>query len=122
MSRAGCSGPAGRRRSARGRAEAFVRGREAPREGGGFRLLACDQQELQLAHDRKALVEARSSMLALGFAGSNREGLNAIDFCAAATGPVTIGLQVGYLPATHRRNCWTGSASCSATGSGGALR
>ncbi|MFF4852956.1 hypothetical protein [Streptomyces sp. NPDC001194] len=64
----------------------------------GYGLLEAAVSGLPL---RKALVEAGSSMLTLGFASSNRESLNAIDFCAAATGPVTIGLQVGYLPALY---------------------
>ncbi|KOU19060.1 hypothetical protein ADK52_29455 [Streptomyces sp. WM6372] len=64
----------------------------------GYGLLEAAVSGLPL---RKALVEAGSSLLTLGFASSSRESLNAIDFCAAATGPVTIGLQVGYLPALY---------------------
>jgi hypothetical protein len=48
-----------------------------------------------------ALREAGSSMFTLGFASSKHVNLTAIDFCAAATGPITIGLQVGYLPALY---------------------
>ncbi|MEU1625402.1 hypothetical protein ABZ746_08730 [Streptomyces sp. NPDC020096] len=50
---------------------------------------------------RGALVESGSSLLTLGFASGTRATLNAIDFCAAATGPIVIGLQVGYLPALY---------------------
>jgi hypothetical protein len=48
-----------------------------------------------------ALREAGSSLFTLGFASSNRNRLTVLDFAAAATGPVTIGLQVGYLPALY---------------------
>jgi hypothetical protein len=45
--------------------------------------------------------EAGSSLFTLGFASTDRTRLNAIDFAAAATGPVSIGLLVGYLPALY---------------------
>lgn len=48
-----------------------------------------------------ALREAGSSVFTLGFASSDRGRLTFVDFCAAATGPVVIGLQVGYLPALY---------------------
>jgi hypothetical protein len=48
-----------------------------------------------------ALREAGSSVFTLGFASSVRSRLTFIDFCAAATGPVVVGLQVGYLPALY---------------------
>lgn len=50
---------------------------------------------------REALVESGSSLLTLGFASGNRATLNAIDFCAAGSGPIVIGLQIGYLPALY---------------------
>ncbi|MCG0285639.1 hypothetical protein [Streptomyces sp. PSAA01] len=50
-------------------------------------------------HD--ALYEAGSSLFTLGFASSRRTGLTAIDFCAAATGPIVVGLQIGYLPTLY---------------------
>ncbi len=50
---------------------------------------------------RAALIESGSSLLTLGFASGNRATLNAIDFCAAASGPIVIGLQIGYLPALY---------------------
>lgn len=50
---------------------------------------------------REALIEAGSSLFTLGFASGNRVTLNVIDFCAAATGPIVIGLQVGYLPTLY---------------------
>ncbi len=48
-----------------------------------------------------ALREAGSSLFTLGFAGSTRARLTAVDFCAAATGPIVIALQIGYLPALY---------------------
>ena len=45
--------------------------------------------------------EAGSSLFTLGFATAAKTRLNAIDFTAAATGPVAIGLLVGYLPALY---------------------
>ncbi|MET7763574.1 hypothetical protein ABZS71_16680 [Streptomyces sp. NPDC005393] len=50
---------------------------------------------------RDALYEAGSSLLTLGFATSRRATLTAVDFCAAATGPIVVGLQVGYLPTLY---------------------
>jgi hypothetical protein len=48
-----------------------------------------------------ALREAGSSLFTLGFASGSRSALTAVDFLAAATGPIIIGLQVGYLPALY---------------------
>lgn len=48
-----------------------------------------------------AVRESGSSMLTLGFASPDRSRLTAIDFCAAATGPIAIGTLVGYLPALY---------------------
>ncbi|MFJ6699451.1 hypothetical protein ACIQM4_25735 [Streptomyces sp. NPDC091272] len=45
-----------------------------------------------------ALREAGSSVLTLGFASDARSQLTFVDFLAAATGPIVIGLQIGYLP------------------------
>lgn len=45
--------------------------------------------------------EAGSSLFTLGFASSHHVDLTVIDFCAAATGPIVIGLQVGYLPTIY---------------------
>lgn len=50
---------------------------------------------------RASVREAGSSLLTLGFASADKTRLNAIDFCAAVTGPVSIGLLVGYLPALY---------------------
>lgn len=47
------------------------------------------------------LREAGSSVFTLGFASGDRDRLTAVDFFAAATGPVAIGLLVGYLPALY---------------------
>ncbi len=64
----------------------------------GYALLEAAVSEL---HVGEALVESGSSLLTLGFASGRRTTLNAIDFCAAASGPIVIGLQVGYLPALY---------------------
>jgi hypothetical protein len=45
--------------------------------------------------------EAGSSLFTLGFASSDRGQLTVVDFAAAITGPVVIGLQIGYLPALY---------------------
>ncbi|KAK1183042.1 hypothetical protein B7755_035870 [Streptomyces sp. NBS 14/10] len=50
---------------------------------------------------RTALTESGSSLFTLGFASSKRATLTAIDFCAAATGPIVVGLQVGFLPTLY---------------------
>jgi hypothetical protein len=64
----------------------------------GYGLLLAGLSDLSL---NAALREAGSSVLTLGFASSERDRLTVIDFLAASTGPVTIGLQVGYLPALY---------------------
>lgn len=45
--------------------------------------------------------EAGSSLLTLGFASGDRLRLSALDFLAAATGPVLIALQIAYLPTLY---------------------
>ena len=45
--------------------------------------------------------EAGSSLFTLGFASTDRTQLTAVDFLAAATGPVVVGLLVGYLPSLY---------------------
>lgn len=45
-----------------------------------------------------AFREAGSSLFTLGFASVNTENQTAIDFLAAATGPVVIALMIGFLP------------------------
>jgi hypothetical protein len=64
----------------------------------GFGLLIDGSSSLGLV---ASLREAGSSIFTLGFASSDRSRLTILDFCAAATGPVAIGLQVGYLPALY---------------------
>ncbi|MEU9119943.1 hypothetical protein AB0C96_08775 [Streptomyces sp. NPDC048506] len=64
----------------------------------GYALLEAAVSDLGA---REALTESGSSLFTLGFASGNRVTLNAIDFCAAVTGPIVIGLQVGYLPALY---------------------
>ncbi len=44
------------------------------------------------------LREAGSSLFTLGYATTDRVALTALDFVAAATGPIVIGLLIGYLP------------------------
>ena len=50
---------------------------------------------------RTSAREAGSSLFTLGFASADKSRLNAVDFAAAVTGPVSIGLLVGYLPALY---------------------
>jgi hypothetical protein len=64
----------------------------------GYALLEAAISRLDV---KQALIESGSSLLTLGFASGTRSTLNAIDFCAAASGPIVIGLQVGYLPALY---------------------
>jgi hypothetical protein len=45
--------------------------------------------------------EAGSSLLTLGFASTDRNQLTFVDFLAAATGPIVIGLLIGYLPTLY---------------------
>jgi hypothetical protein len=48
-----------------------------------------------------ALRQAGSSLFTLGFASDTSIDLTAIDFVAAATGPIVIGLLIGYLPVLY---------------------
>lgn len=45
-----------------------------------------------------SLREAGSSLFTLGYATTERASLTGLDFIAAATGPIVIGLLIGYLP------------------------
>jgi hypothetical protein len=45
--------------------------------------------------------EAGSSLFTLGYASSDRLHLSAIDFAAAASGPLVIALQISYLPTLY---------------------
>lgn len=45
--------------------------------------------------------EAGSSLFTLGFASTDRGQLTVVDFIAAATGPIVVGLLVGYLPSLY---------------------
>ncbi|HEY3866901.1 MAG TPA: hypothetical protein VGM10_01050 [Actinocrinis sp.] len=48
-----------------------------------------------------SLRESGSSVFTLGFASGVRARLTFVDFCAAASGPLAIALQIGYLPALY---------------------
>lgn len=48
-----------------------------------------------------AFRESGSSLFTLGFASGDRTQLSVIDFVAAATGPITIGLMISYLPSLY---------------------
>ena len=48
-----------------------------------------------------ALRESGSSLFTLGYATNERAQLAALDFFAAATGPIIIGLMIGYLPTLY---------------------
>ena len=50
---------------------------------------------------RASLREAGSSLFTLGYASTTRLHLSAVDFVAAATGPVVIALQIAYLPSLY---------------------
>ncbi|MEI6623928.1 MAG: hypothetical protein WCP28_18705 [Actinomycetes bacterium] len=50
---------------------------------------------------RASFREAGSSLFTLGFASEDRATLTALDFIAAATGPIAIGLLIGYLPTMY---------------------
>ncbi len=64
----------------------------------GFTLLLMVPGDLQFGD---AFLESGSSLLTLGFAWSGRVQLSFVDFIAAATGPVVIGLLIGFLPALY---------------------
>jgi len=64
----------------------------------GYALLEAAVSDLDA---KAALGEAGSSLFTLGFLSSHRSALTAVDFCAAATGPIVIALQIGYLPALY---------------------
>lgn len=64
----------------------------------GFGMILSAGGDLSFA---AGLREAGSSVFTLGFASGVRDRLTFVDFCAAATGPVVIGLLVGYLPALY---------------------
>lgn len=48
-----------------------------------------------------SLREAGSSLFTLGFASTDRGQLTTLDFFAAVTGPLVVGLLVGYLPSLY---------------------
>jgi hypothetical protein len=60
-----------------------------------YALLMFSTSDLTLA---VAAREAGSSLFTLGYATNDRANLTALDFLAASTGPITIGLLIGYLP------------------------
>ena len=64
----------------------------------GFSFLLFSFSPLDWA---QSVREAGSSLFTLGFASTDRGQLTFIDFLAAATGPVVVGLLVGYLPSIY---------------------
>jgi hypothetical protein len=64
----------------------------------GYGLLLYAVSGLRLS---AAMREAGSSMFTLGFASNARTSLNALDFFAAASGPLIIALQIAYLPTLY---------------------
>jgi hypothetical protein len=64
----------------------------------GYALLMYSTGELSLAVSAR---EAGSSLFTLGYATNDRANLTALDFLAASTGPITIGLLIGYLPTLY---------------------
>lgn len=49
----------------------------------------------------QAFRESGSSLFTLGYASGSGAPLTFLDFCAAATGPIVIGLMIGYLPTLY---------------------
>jgi hypothetical protein len=64
----------------------------------GFALLLFSFSPLDWSQSFR---EAGSSLFTLGFASTDRGQLTFVDFMAAATGPVVVGLLVGYLPSLY---------------------
>ena len=64
----------------------------------GFTLLLFSFSPLDLAASFR---EAGSSLFTLGFASTDRAQLTLVDFLAAATGPIVVGLLIGYLPSLY---------------------
>jgi hypothetical protein len=64
----------------------------------GFGLVLAGVGEINVG---RGMLEAGSSVFTLGFLSSSDSQQTFVDFCAAATGPVMIGLLVGYLPAMY---------------------
>jgi len=64
----------------------------------GYSLLMYALSDLSLVDASR---EAGSSLFTLGFASTTRANLTALDFIAASTGPITIGLLIGYLPTLY---------------------
>lgn len=63
-----------------------------------YTLMLFSRSDLTLG---SAMREAGSSLFTLGFASNDRNTLTALDFIAAATGPIVIGLLIGYLPTMY---------------------
>lgn len=64
----------------------------------GYALMLYGVSALSLA---ASLREAGSSLFTLGFASTDRSQLTVVDFLAALTGPLVVGLLVGYLPSIY---------------------
>jgi hypothetical protein len=64
----------------------------------GYSLLLLPAVSGSVAH---ALSEAGSSMFTLGYAAPTNTSSSAVDYLAAFTGLVVVGLQVGYLPTLY---------------------
>jgi hypothetical protein len=63
-----------------------------------YTLMLFSRSDLTLGASMR---EAGSSLFTLGFASNERNTLTALDFIAAATGPIVIGLLIGYLPTMY---------------------
>ena len=64
----------------------------------GYGLLLYAVSDLALMH---AFREAGSSLSTLGISSSSRPLLTLLDFVEATTGPITIGLLIGYMPTMY---------------------
>ncbi|WP_055489388.1 hypothetical protein [Streptomyces sp. TP-A0356] len=69
--------------------------------GGAFAAFGLLLHALSTLTWSDSFREAGSSMFTLGFASGTRPHLSALDFLAAATGPVVIALQIAYLPTLY---------------------
>ncbi len=64
----------------------------------GYALMLTGYHNLSLVSGFR---EAGSSLFTLGYATNERVSLVLLDFAAAATGPIVIGLMIGYLPTLY---------------------
>ncbi|MFJ5533106.1 hypothetical protein [Streptomyces sp. NPDC093261] len=69
--------------------------------GGAFAGYGLLLHALSTLNWANSFREAGSSLFTLGYASGQRLNLSAVDFLAAATGPLVIALQIAYLPTLY---------------------